>query len=108
MVKLRRSPGEDEEYDLTFQPTHSYQEIAGLVGRVHGTRQRMVSIISELGIEDSRMTVFEAGNLGSTARHVSFRPADVDYLLRLIKSQVISIPARGSAPLPQVQRPSKI
>ena len=87
VVKLRLSAGENEEYDLTFQPTHGAREIAGLVGRVHGTRQRMVSIVAELGIEDSRMTVFEAGNLGSTSRHVSFRPADIDYLQKLIKSQ---------------------
>lgn len=85
LLKLRSLPGRNEEYELTFATARN--QTNELQGHFRGTRTKTASVLAELGIEDSKATVFEAANLGFTSRHVSLGRNDIDYLQKLLKRE---------------------
>jgi len=85
LLKLRLLPGEDEEYELTFQTAANQSKL--LAGRLRATRSKTASLLAKLGIEDSKATVFEAGSLGATARHISIDSNVVHYLQELLEKK---------------------
>jgi len=84
VLKLRLLNGKDEDYELIFQPMRPYRTV-NLKGRFSATRAKTARILTELGIDDPKATVFEAGSLGAASRHVSLSMADVEYLKRFLE-----------------------